>query len=123
MTTTDTPHGYYTWVAMLRDGREIHETFDGQDLISIDALKGLDVAALHLVPYRGERSYVRLDIQPGQRPVKVWTHTIRFNIDGGEQTEGPVVDKFGIEEADGTVHVWHHCFPDGSILVSTSGDF
>lgn len=123
ITPDNRPLGYYTWVAVLRDGTAIHEFLEGQPQQSIEVVKDLDVAELHLIPFIPDqpRSYIRIDVAPGQRIVKKWIRSFQQGMDRAQDTiELPVIDAFGLADSEGNIAVWHYAFPDGSMLVSTN---
>lgn len=125
ITPDNRPIGYYTWVAVLRDGTAIHEYLDDQPQQSVDVLKDLDVSEFHLIPFIPDqpRSYIRLDVAPNQRIVKKWIRSFQQGMDRAQDTmELPVIDAFGLADEGGNVAVWHYAFPDGSMLISTNAE-
>jgi hypothetical protein len=123
ITPENRPMGYYTWVAVLRNGTAIHEFEEsGEPQKSVDLLKGLDVSEFHLIPFIPDqpRSYIRLDVAPDQTIVKKWIRSFQHGMDRPQDSmELPVMDAFGLADSEGVVAVWHYCFPDGSMLVTT----
>lgn len=117
------PLGYYTWIADLRNGTRIEELVDGTSIKSVDVLSGLDVAQFWLIPLDELRSMILLKLQPGQSVRKYWSRTFHHSESGDSHVESPVVDKFGIADVQGVVHVWHYAFADGSVLVTSEPDF
>jgi hypothetical protein len=119
------PLGYYSWVAILRNGSAVYEYINNEPQKSVNVLRSLDVAEFHLVPFLPDqpRSYIRLDVAPGQRIVKKWIRTFQQGMDRVQDTaELPVIDAFGLADSQGQVAVWHYAFPDGSILVTTNSE-
>jgi hypothetical protein len=127
ITPENRPMGYYTWVAVLRNGTTIHEFDDnGDPQKSVDLLVGLDVSEFHLIPFIPDqpRSYIRLDVAPGQRVVKKWIRSFQHGLDRAQDSqELPVIDAFALIDDSGYDDpVWHYCFPDGSLLVTTKSE-
>ncbi len=126
---TRKPLGYYTWVAICRDGSEIYEfpseeTPNGEWLVdhpqvSFDVVaKRDDIAQVYLIPVNESRhAYIRIDVQPGEWVTKKWIRTFTANLDQGGIEEKPVIDSFALI-SEKTVR--HYAFPDGSVLITTS---
>lgn len=119
------PLGYYTWIAELRDGTRIAELpDDGSQMVSVDTLKGLDVAIFWMLPLTASHHPIFLELAPGQEIRKYWSRTFQTFLDIAEpDKELPVVDKFGIADAAGHVAIWHYAFQDGSMLITEKPDF
>ncbi len=115
------PLGHATWVAVFRDGSSLFEFGpDNAPQVSFDRVAERDdVAEVHLIPFmQGDvRSYIKINVQPGERVEKKWIRTFTVNSDDPNvQGEHPVIDAFTLV-SDKPIR--HFMFANGSMLITT----
>lgn len=109
--------GGYRWLAVLRDGSEFPQHDINGIERSVEALKELDVACLHMIPLTDKHAWIRIDLQKGEGLIKKWTRTFQSNAETGEQVELPVIDAVGIV-SDRPTNIF--VYADGSIQITTA---
>lgn len=114
------PLGAYTWLAILRDGTNIHEFWDDEPQKSVDGLLGLDVAELHLIAVPDTHRHIIIQAQADETIKKHWTRTFVLNLDDPKgQQEQPIIDAFILESERPVKHL---VFANGVMLVTTAFD-
>lgn len=117
---TRQPLGAYTWVATLRDGTQLIEWETDKPQLSFDIVACRDDVAEVAIIYCHKYilgTAMRIVVQPGERVTKKWIRTFHLNLDTQEQSEYPVVDTAQLITDK---PIYHHCMPDGMIVVTTN---